>query len=324
MMKTAFITGITGQDGSYLSELLLEKGDKVVGLVSKKHGIGEENIAHIKRQLILEDGDLLDKKSLERALLKHKPDEIYNLGAITFVPSSWENTELVFDVNCQGVLRILDIIKEKLPKARFLQATSSKIFGVPEASPQNEETPIVPVEPYGASKAGAHFLVKNFRERFGLFLASLIMFNHESERRGEQFVTRKISQGAVKIKLGLEKTLALGDLKARQDWGYAPDYVQAMWLVLQQNSPEDYVIATGKLHRVEDVCRIAFSHLNLDYKKFVKIDKKFFRKIEARKIVGDASKARKVLGWQPSISFEEMIKKMVEYDLKNLKFKEER
>lgn len=318
-MKTAFITGITGQDGSYLSEFLLEKGYKVIGLVSKKHGIGEENIAHLKKELILEEGDLLDKKSLERALLKHKPDEIYNLGAITFVPSSWENAELVFDVNCQGVLRILDVIKEKLPKARFLQATSSKIFGIPETSPQNEETPIVPVEPYGVSKAGAHFLVKNFRACFNLFLVSLIMFNHESERRGEVFVTRKITQGAVKIKLGLEKTLALGDLKAQQDWGYAPDYVRAMWLVLQQKKPCDFVIATGKLHRVEDVCRIAFSHLNLDYKKFVKIDKRFFRKVDARKIVGDALRVRKVLGWQPSISFEEMIKKMVEQDLKSLR-----
>lgn len=319
MKKTAFITGITGQDGSYLSELLLKKGYKVVGLVSKKHGIGEKNIAHIKKKLVLEEGDLLEKKSLERALLKHKPDEIYNLGAITFVPTSWENAELVFDVNCLGVLRILDIIKEELPRAHFLQATSSKIFGVLEQSPQNEATKIVPVEPYGVSKAGAHFLVQNFRERFNLFLVSLIMFNHESERRGEIFVTRKITQGVVKIKLGLQKELLLGNLKAKQDWGYAPDYVRAMWLALQQNKPQDFVIATGKLHTVEDVCRIAFSHLRLDYKKFVKIDKKFFRKQEARRIVGDASCARKVLGWQPTISFEEMIKKMVDYDYRKFK-----
>ena len=320
-MKTAFITGITGQDGSYLSEILLSKGYKVVGLVSKKHDIGEQNIAHLKEKLILEEGDLLDKKSLEKALLKHRPTEVYNLAAISFVPASWENTTLVLDVNCLGVARLLEIIKEKLPKARFLQATSSKIFGHPEEAPQNEETKIVPVEPYGVSKAAAHFLVQNFRECFGLFLVSLIMFNHESERRGEMFVTRKITQRAVKIKLGLEKELFLGNLKANQDWGYAPDYVKAMWLALQQKKPCDLVIATGKLHRVEDVCRIAFSHLGLDYKKFVKIDKHFFRIQEARKIVGDASKAKRVLGWQPTISFEAMIKKMVDSDLKILRRK---
>ncbi len=318
-MKTAFITGITGQDGSYLSELLLSKGYKVVGLVSKKHGIGEQNITHIKKKLILEDGDLLDKKSLEKILLKHRPTEVYNLAAISFVPASWENSALVLDVNCLGVVRLLEIIKDKLPKTKFVQATSSKIFGHPKEKPQNEETKIIPVEPYGVSKAAAHLLIQNFREKFGLFFVSLIMFNHESERRGEMFVTRKITQGAVKIKLGLQKELFLGNLKAEQDWGYAPDYVKVMWLVLQQSKPDDFVIATGKLHSVEDVCRIAFSHLELDYKKFVKIDKYFFRKQEARQIIGDASKAKRVLDWQPTVSFEEMIKKMVAHDLRIFK-----
>lgn len=320
-MKKALITGITGQDGSYLAELLLKKGYKVIGLVSLKHGIGEENIKDIKNKLILEAGDLLDKKSLERILLKYKPAEVYNLGAITFVPDSWNNISLVFDINCVGPIRLLEIIRTKLPKTRFLQATSSKIFGFPKKSPQNEDTPVNPVQPYGSSKAGAHFLVKNYRERFGIHAISLIMYNHESERRGSNFVTRKITQGAVKIKLGFAKKITLGDIKSEEDWGYAPDYVRAMWLALQQKNPQDFIIATGKLHTVKDICKIAFSHLGLNYRKFVEVDKSFFRLYKSKRMMGDTSRARRVLGWQPKIKFEKMIKKMVDYDYQLLKGK---
>jgi len=315
MQKTAFITGITGQDGSYLAELLLPKKYKVVGLVSQKNDIGNQNIRHFKKKLILETGDLLDKKSLKKAILKHKPSEIYNLGGITFVPTSWEKPVLTHDVNALGPTRILEIIRDYLPKAKFYQATTSKIFGRSKAKIQTEKTPINPVDPYSISKAAAHLTVKVFREKFGIFASSGILYNHESPRRGPQFVTRKITQGAVKIKLGLAKNLALGNLNAQQDWGWAPDYVEAMWKMLQQKRADDFIICTGRLHSVKDICRIAFSHLGLDYKKYVRRDPRFYRKIEAGPNVGNPAKAKRVLGWKPKTSFKKMIKRIVENDL---------
>lgn len=318
-MKKALITGITGQDGSYLAEFLLNKGYQVVGLVSTKNDIGEENIKDFKDKLVVEEGDLLIKKSLERIILKYRPDEIYNLGGITFIPTSWEKPVLVHDVNSQGALRILEIIRDDLKEAKFYQATSAKIFGNPEEVPQTEETPVKPNGPYGVSKACAHFLTQVFRKQFGIFAVSGILYNHESERRGVEFVTRKITQTAVKIKLGMEKKLALGNIKARQDWGYAPDYVEAMWLMISQKKADDYIIATGKLHSVEDVCRTAFSVLGLDYRKYIKVDKKLFRKTEAKALVGNAQKAAEVLHWHPRTSFKQMIEKMVRFDLAKMK-----
>jgi len=317
-MKTAFITGITGQDGSYLAEFLLEKGYKVVGLVSETHDIGNQNIKNFQHKLVLEVGDLLDKSSLEKIISAHKPDEIYNLGGITFVPTSWEKPVLTNDVNALGPLRLLEIIRDNYPKIKFYQATSAKIFGDPKEVPQTEKTPVNPTDPYSVSKVCAHFLTQLFRRQFGLFTCSGILYNHESERRGPEFVTRKITQTAAKIKLGLEKKLVLGNLDAKQDWGYAPDYVEAMWLMLQQKRADDYVVATGELHSVADVCKVAFGVLGLDYKKFVEVDKKLFRQSEAKALVGDASKAQKVLGWQSKTKFEEMIKKMVLFDVKLL------
>ncbi len=304
-MKTAFITGVTGQDGSYLAELLLEKGYKVVGLVSQKHNIGDQNIEHFKNKLILESGDLLDQKSLERIIKKYKPQEIYNLAGITFVPQSWEKPELTFNINALGVARLLELIRDFCSKARFYQATSAKIF--------DNDTP------YAVSKTAAHFLVQNFRSHFNLFACSGILYNHESERRGSEFVTRKISLAAAKIKLGQQGKLQLGNIKAQQDWGYAPDYVLAMWLMLQQKKADDYIVATGQLHSVEDVCQIAFSALGLDWQDYVEYDKSLVRKEEASNFYGDYSRAQKVLGWQPQVSFKQMIEKMVASDLKLVK-----
>ncbi|OGD52692.1 hypothetical protein A3J78_00675 [Candidatus Beckwithbacteria bacterium RBG_13_35_6] len=318
-MKCAFITGITGQDGSFLAELLLSKGYKVAGLVSGKHDIGDQNIRSFKHKLILETGDLLDKKSLEKIIIKHKPQEIYNLGGITFIPTSWEKPELTFNVNALAVARILELIRKHCPKTKFFQASSAKIFGRPKITPQNEQTPIDPLDPYSTSKAAAHFLVRNYRNHFSMFCCSGIMYNHESEKRGLEFVTRKITYGAARIKLNRQKELVLGDLKVKLDWGYAPDYVEAMYLMLQQKKADDYILSSGKLHSVEDVCRTAFSQLSLDWKKFVKTDKKYFRKEDVYQLWGDNSKAKKILKWQPKVSFEQMIKKMVEYDYKMLK-----
>ncbi|AKM79494.1 MAG: GDP-mannose 4,6-dehydratase [Candidatus Beckwithbacteria bacterium GW2011_GWB1_47_15] len=319
MTKTAFITGITGQDGSYLAEFLLKKNYRVVGLVSRNFDIGQENIAAVKDKLILETGDLLNQDSLKKILKSHRPQEIYNLAGVTFVPKSWEIPSLYFDVNLLGLSRLLELVRDDLPQARLYQATSAKIFGVPRQTPQTETTPLNPVDPYSISKAGAHLLTKSFRSQFNLFAVSGILFNHESERRGLEFVTRKITHTAAKIKLKLTDKLTLGSLDAEQDWGYAPDYVEAMWLMLQQDSPEDYVIASGQPHTVRDVCQVAFSHLGLNYQKFVTIDKKFFRKTESKAVVGDTTKAKTRLGWQPKVSFEAMIKKMVDYDLGQLK-----
>jgi len=319
MKPIAFITGITGQDGSYLAEFLLAKDYQVAGLISAQHNIGWQNIASFKDQLILETGDLMDKNSLEKIIKKFKPSEIYNLAGVTFVPTAWDKTTLALDVNLLGTSRLLEAIRDYSPQTKFYQATSAKIFGLPQESPQTETTPLNPIDPYSISKAAGHYLVKAFRTHFQLFAVSGILYNHESERRGEEFVTRKITQTAAKIKLGLADKLTLGSLDSRQDWGYAPDYVAAMWLMLQQAKPDDYIIASGQLHSVKDVCQAAFSYLQLDYRKFVTTDKKFTRKTEALAPVGDASKAKKIFGWQPKVDFKTMIIKMVENDLKLLK-----
>jgi len=315
-MPTALITGITGQDGSYLAELLLEKNYKVVGLVSSKYAIGNQNIDHIEEHLVLEDGDLLDKASLERIFEKHKPDEVYNLAGITFVPASWDKPTLTIDINTLGVSRLLEIIAQNYPKTRFFQASSSRMFGNAEQSPQTESTPFNPQEPYSVSKVAAHQLLKVMRDHFSIFAATAIMYNHESERRGPEFVTRKITQTAAKIKLGLADTLELGNLDATQDWGYAPDYVEAMWLMLQQNSGDDYILSSGEYHSVRDICQIAFEHLELNYQDYVTTNPSFIRKEKSTAPLGDARKAQKVLNWHPKVSFKEMIIKMVDHDIK--------
>lgn len=317
-MPTAFITGVTGQDGSYLAELLLQKNYQVVGLVSGKYNIGFENIENIKQQLTLVDGDLLDIKSLEDILDKHQPDEIYNLAGLTFIPASWEKPTLTLDINALGVSRLLELIAKKYSKSKFYQASSSKIFGNPVTSPQDETTPVKPLDPYSISKAAAHYLTQTMRTHFGIFSCNGILFNHESERRGAEFVSRKITQTAVKIKLKQAEKLELGDLDAKQDWGYAPDYVEAMWLMLQQDTPDDYVIASGEHHTVADICRIAFAHLDLNYQDYVVTDNNLIRQEKITSPLGNPAKAKKNLNWQPKTKFEEMINKMVDYDLKLL------
>lgn len=321
MTRTAFITGITGQDGSYLAELLLKKGYQVVGLVSKEHGIGSKNISHLKSKLILEPGDLLDKNSLETILEKHQPQEIYNLAAISFVPASWEKPSLALNINALGLARILELVKSTLPKTRVYQASSAKMFGQPEKSLVSEADRFKPTDPYGVSKTTAHFLAQNFRNKYGLFVSCGIMFNHESPRRGPEFVTRKITQSAAKIKLGLQQRLFLGNLEAQADWGWAPDYVEAMWLMLQHQKADDFILATGQLHSVKEVCQVAFTTLGLDYQEYVKKDPKFTRKSDKKPFAGDASKAKDQLNWSPGTNFKNMIKKMVDYDLQLIKEK---
>lgn len=322
-MKKALITGITGQDGSYLAEFLLAKGYRVVGMVYSDK-LGTTNIDHIRSKLVLAKGDLADFDSLKTVLVKHQPDEIYNLGGITFVPTSWEKPVLTNNINALGPLRILTIMRDSLPKAKFYQASTAKIFGNPKENPQNETTAILPTDPYGVSKACAHLTVQNWRSHFGLFAVSGILYNHESERRGEDFVTRKITIGAAKIKLELADKLALGNIETKQDWGYAPDYVKAMWLMLQAPKADDYIIATGRLHSVKDVCEAAFSELGLEWQKYVVRDQRFYRRETSRALYGDAGKAQKKLGWRPKVEFEEMIRKMVRYDYDMLKIKSQK
>ncbi|MFH0943375.1 MAG: GDP-mannose 4,6-dehydratase [Candidatus Beckwithbacteria bacterium] len=318
-MKSALITGITGQDGSYLAEFLLKKNYSVVGLVSQNFNIGNQNIESFQDKLNLAVGDLLDLKSLTQLVKKYRFSEIYNLGGLTFMPDSWNNPALALDVNTLGVARLLTAIRDYSPQTRFYQASSAKIFGSSKESPQTETTPLNPIDPYSVSKAASHFLVNSFRLHYHLYAVSGILYNHESERRGEEFVTRKISLTAAKIKLKLAAKLVLGSLDSQQDWGYAPDYVAAMWLMLQPDKPDDYIIASGELHSVKDVCATAFSYLNLNYRDYVITDNKFVRQTEAVSPVGDWSKAKKILGWQPKVSFKDMIIKMVENDLKLLK-----
>jgi GDPmannose 4,6-dehydratase len=314
-LKRALITGITGQDGSYLAEFLLLKGYEVYGMVRRSSTINYERISHIQDRLKLMQGDLLDQNSLIEALKISEPDEVYNLGAQSFVPTSWNQPVLTGEFTALGVTRMLEAIRTVNPKIRFYQASSSEMFGKIQETPQNEKTPFHPRSPYGVAKVYGHWITVNYRESYGIFCCSGILFNHESPRRGLEFVSRKVTSAAAKIKLGLQKELRMGNLDAHRDWGFAGDYVEAMWLMLQQDEPEDFVIATGISHSVQDLIQAAFDHLGLDWEEYVKIDPKLLRPAEVDYLVGDAKKAKAKLGWQPKVTFEELIKMMTDSDL---------
>jgi GDPmannose 4,6-dehydratase len=316
--KTALITGITGQDGSYLAELLLEKGYDVHGMVRRSSTETFQRLEAIRDGITLHTGDLLDQRSLVDVLRACEPEEIYNLAAMSFVAASWSQPVLTAEFTGTGVTRMLEAMREVSPEARFYQASSSEMFGKVLEVPQTESTPFYPRSPYGVAKAYGHFITVNYRESYDLFAASGILFNHESERRGLEFVTRKVTHGAAAIKLGLADELALGNLDAERDWGYAKDYVEAMWLMLQQDDPDDFVIATGEAHSVRELVEVAFGHLGLDPQGYVRIDPRYLRPAEVEHLIGDASKARDKLGWEPHTSFEEMVRLMVDSDLELL------
>ncbi|MFH1535362.1 MAG: GDP-mannose 4,6-dehydratase [Patescibacteria group bacterium] len=318
MSKVALITGITGQDGSYLADLLLEKKYEVFGLVRRSSSENFERISHIKNSIHLLQGDLTDQSSLISAIELSQPDELYNLAAQSFVPTSWNQPILTGEVTGLGVTRVLEALKSVKPDTRFYQASSSEMFGKVIESPQTEKTPFYPRSPYGVSKVYGHFITVNYRESYDIFACSGILFNHESPRRGLEFVTRKVTNAVAEIKLGLANELKLGNIEAKRDWGYAYDYVEMMWRMLQQKEPEDYVIATGKSHSVRELCEVAFSHVDLNYKDFVKTDENLRRPAEVDHLIGDASKAKKKLDWEPKVSFEEMIRMMVDSDIDKL------
>ena len=318
MAKRALITGITGQDGSYLAELLLDKSYEVHGMVRRSSTENFERIQHLTDKVTLVQADLLDTSSLVEALEEAQPDEVYNLGAQSFVPTSWRQPVLTAEFTAVGVTRILEAIRRVNPDIRFYQASSSEMFGKVREVPQSETTPFYPRSPYGVAKAYGHFITVNYRESYGLFAVSGILFNHESPRRGLEFVTRKISDGVARIKLGLSDELRLGNLDAKRDWGFAGDYVDAMWRMLQADEPDDYVIATGEEHSVQECVDLAFAHAGLDPKQYVKTDPKFLRPAEVDHLVGDASKARQELGWEPRVSFKELAEMMVDADLERV------
>jgi GDPmannose 4,6-dehydratase len=317
-MPRALITGITGQDGSYLAELLLEKGYEVWGMVRRSSTESYERIEHLRDRLGFVQADLLDQPSLTSALVESHPDEVYNLAAQSFVPTSWTQPVLTAEFTAVGVTRLLEAIRQVDPGIRFYQASSSEMFGKVRETPQNELTPFHPRSPYGVAKAYGHYITVNYRESFGLFACSGILFNHESPRRGLEFVTRKVSHGVARIKLGLSGELALGNLDARRDWGFAGDYVDAMWRMLQQDEPDDYVIATGVTHSVEHLVDLAFEHAGLDRDAHVRTDPALIRPAEVDLLVGDASKARERLGWEPGVDFESLVGMMVDADLRRL------
>jgi len=317
--KRALITGITGQDGSYLAEFLLEKGYEVIGMVRRTSTVNFWRISHIQDKITLVSGDLLDQSSLIYILEKYQPDEVYNLAAQSFVPTSFEQPVFTGEVTALGVTRLLEAIRIVNPKIKFYQASSSEMFGKCREVPQNENTPFYPRSPYGVAKVYGHWITVNYRESYGIFACSGILFNHESPRRGLEFVTRKVTYNAAKIKLGLAKELRLGNLDARRDWGYAGDYVKAMWLMLQQPEPDDYVVGTGETHSVRELCELAFGYLGLDWKKYVVQDPALFRPADVDLLVADATKARTKLGWKPTVTFEELIKMMVDADLELVK-----
>ena len=319
MARRALITGITGQDGSYLAELLLSKGYEVHGMVRRSSEEKFERIAHLKGRIQLHQGDLLDQFSLARLLGDVKPDEVYNLAAQSFVPTSWNQPVLTGEFTALGVTKMLEAMRYAAPKARFYQASSSEMFGKVREVPQNESTPFYPRSPYGVAKAYGHFITVNYRESHGLFAVSGILFNHESPRRGLEFVTRKISDGVARIKLGLQHQIAMGNLDARRDWGYAPDYVEAMWRMLQESEADDYVIATHETHTVKEFCEIAFARAGLDWKDHVRVDPAFVRPAEVDVLIGDPSKAKRTLGWQPTVRFKQLVELMVDADLERLK-----
>lgn len=317
--KRALITGITGQDGSYLAEFLLAKGYEVIGMVRRSSTVNFERIKHIQDKLTLVSGDLLDEVSLIHILREHRPHEVYNLAAQSFVQTSWPQPVFTGETTALGVTRLLDAVRIVDPDIRFYQASSSEMFGKVVEVPQKETTPFYPRSPYGVAKVYGHWITVNYRESYGMHTTSGILFNHESPRRGLEFVTRKISHGVARIKLGLDEELRLGNLEARRDWGFAGDYVEAMWLMLQQDQPEDYVIATGETHSVREFCELAFSYVGLDYRDYVVIDQRFMRPAEVDLLIGDPSKARQKLGWQPRTSFPELVQMMVEADLQLVK-----
>jgi len=317
-MPTALITGITGQDGSYLAEFLLSKGYVVVGMSRRTSTINFERIAHIQDDITLIQGDLHDQSSLVTILEEHRPDEVYNLAAQSFVPTSWGQAVLTAEVTAVGVLRMLEAIRQVNPGIRFYQASSSEMFGKVVEVPQKETTPFYPRSPYGVAKVYGHWITVNYRESYDLFTCSGILFNHESPRRGFEFVTRKVTRGAALIKLGLARELRLGNLEAQRDWGYALDYVRAMWLMLQHAQPDDFVIGTGETHSVRELCEIAFDCAGLDYRDYVVQDQKFYRPAEVDLLISDPSKARKILGWQPSVTFRDLVEMMVQADLQQL------
>ena len=317
-MPTALITGITGQDGSYLSELLLSKGYKVIGVARRSSTVTYERIEHLLDNITVVQGDLLDQGSLLALLEEYEPSEIYNLAAQSFVPTSWSQPALTGDVTALGVTRMLEAIRFVNPKIKFYQASSSEMFGKVLEVPQNENTPFYPRSPYGVAKVYGHWITINYRESFDMFAVSGILFNHESPRRGLEFVTRKITDGVARIKLGMQKELRLGNIEARRDWGFAGDYVEAMWMMLQQDNPDNYVIGTGETHSVREFCEIAFGHVNFDYTEYVVQDDRFYRPAEVDLLVSDPSKARSKLGWEPSVSFKELVTMMVDSDLARL------
>jgi GDPmannose 4,6-dehydratase len=315
MTKRALITGITGQDGSHLAELLLDKGYEVIGMVRRSSTVNFERIAHIQDQITFVPGDLLDEVSMISILQEHRPEEVFNLAAQSFVQTSFGQPVLTGEVTGLGVTRILDAIRIADPSIRFYQASSSEMFGKVVEVPQSEETPFYPRSPYGVAKLYGHWITVNYRESYDLHASSGILFNHEGPRRGLEFVTRKITHTAAKIKLGMADELRLGNLDAQRDWGFAGDYVEAMWLMLQQDSPDDYVVSTGETHAVREFCELAFGHLDLDWEQYVKVDERFYRPAEVDLLIGTPEKAKRVLGWEPKTSFPQLVTMMVDADM---------
>ncbi len=319
MKKRALITGITGQDGSYLAELLLDRGYEVIGMVRRSSTVNFERIKHIQDDLTLVTGDLLDEVSLINVLRDHRPSEVYNLAAQSFVQTSWSQPVFTGETTALGVTRMLDAVRIVDPEIRFYQASSSEMFGKVVEVPQKETTPFYPRSPYGVAKVYGHWITVNYRESYGMHASSGILFNHESPRRGLEFVTRKIAHGVARIHLGMATELRLGTLDAQRDWGFAGDYVEAMWLMLQQDAPDDFVVATGETHSVREFCELAFGEVGLDYKDYVVQDERFMRPAEVDLLIGDPAKARNVLGWQPKTSFTELVQSMVQADIDLLK-----
>jgi GDPmannose 4,6-dehydratase len=319
LSKRALITGITGQDGSYLSELLLEQGYSVFGVVRRSSAPNLWRIEHLLDRIVLRPADLLDQLSLIRLLAEVEPDEVYNLAAMSFVPASWDQPMLTGEFNAQGVTRVLEAVRQVNPRIRLYQASSSEMFGKVREVPQTELTPFYPRSPYGVSKVFGHYITVNYRESYGLFACSGILFNHESPRRGLEFVTRKVTDGVARIKLGLAHSLSLGNLDAQRDWGFAGDYVRAMWLMLQQQEPDDYVVATGVSHSVRQLVEIAFAAAGLEWQKYVKLDPGLVRPAEVDHLIGDPAKARRLLGWAPTVTFEGLVRMMVQADLERLR-----
>jgi GDPmannose 4,6-dehydratase len=314
----ALITGITGQDGSYLAEFLLGKGYEVFGMVRRASTENFERIGHIKDEITLIQADLLDELSLIKVMEEIRPDEIYNLAAMSFVPTSWSQPILTGEFTAIGVVRMLEAMRRACPEARFYQASSSEMYGKVREVPQTELTPFYPRSPYGVSKVYGHYITVNYRESYDLFAVSGILFNHESPRRGKEFVTRKVTDGVARIKLGLMDKLHMGNLESKRDWGFAGDYVRAMWMMLQQKDPDDYVVATGLAHSVRDLCRVAFEHVGLDFEEHVVIDPAFLRPAEVDHLLGDSTKAREALGWKPQGDFEGLVRMMVDADLERV------